>query len=252
MLREMVSRAVADAAARINDHDRIALMFSGGRDSLAAFFLLADFLDKVTVYHCDTGDAYPETQEVVAKVRALSPNFVTVEGQVQEVWRQLGYPADLLPTECTPIGRLKDPSWPMLVDRYSCCFYTYMKPMFDRVVSDGMSLVIRGQRRDDYGTPPLQSGDTDTFEVLYPIEDWTAADVDAYLEYVGVEPAPFYARGLSSTLDCMHCSAWSELGGLTYLERFHPDAHAETLRRVTIVRSAVRRSLEKFDFGEQK
>ena len=40
----------------LDRHERIALQFSGGKDSLALWGLMRPHLDRVVVYHVDTGD----------------------------------------------------------------------------------------------------------------------------------------------------------------------------------------------------
>ena len=66
----------------LGGHERIALQVSGGRDSLACFYLLKDagLLDKVTVYWVNTGDAFPETIEIMDLVRDMTPHFVEISG----------------------------------------------------------------------------------------------------------------------------------------------------------------------------
>ena len=46
-------------------HERVALELSGGKDSVACLYLLRHQLHKITVYWLNTGDAYPETLDVI-------------------------------------------------------------------------------------------------------------------------------------------------------------------------------------------
>ena len=48
-----------------NRHEKIALMFSGGRDSLACLELYRDYLDKMTLIWVNTGANFPEIEDYI-------------------------------------------------------------------------------------------------------------------------------------------------------------------------------------------
>lgn len=67
--------------SRLLRHNRVALMYSGGKDSDVLLDLFRPFLDGITVYHGDAGDLLPEVAEHVrtpavsrlhAEIRGLS------------------------------------------------------------------------------------------------------------------------------------------------------------------------------------
>lgn len=217
---------------------RVALQFSGGRDSLAMLLLLRPLWDVLTVYHCDTGDAYPETRALVARVRAAVPSFVEVAGNSPATTEEHGWPSDVLPAGA---------NWPFegvdrlpLVDRHWCCFASHMLPMHRRVVADGITLVLRGQRDDDASKSPVRHGEAvDGITIAYPIRHWSAEDVETYIAVHGWDLPAFYAEGLTSAPDCMHCTAWLEHGALPYLGRHHPVAASVVTARLRAIRVAV-------------
>src|SRR6185437_3691241 len=88
----------------LNHHEKIALSFSGGKDSLACLYLLRDHLHRLTVYHVDTGDLMPETQGIVSQVEAMCPNFVRIHSDARGRIAEYGYPTDLLPHSTHGIG----------------------------------------------------------------------------------------------------------------------------------------------------
>ena len=45
----------------LDRHDKIALQFSGGKDSLAVLYLCKEWWNKITVVWLNTGSAFPET-----------------------------------------------------------------------------------------------------------------------------------------------------------------------------------------------
>jgi len=59
-------------------HDKMALQFSGGKDSLALAYLLKPYWGRLTFYHLDTGDLLPEIRDLVALFAAKVPHFVRV------------------------------------------------------------------------------------------------------------------------------------------------------------------------------
>lgn len=224
---------------QIRDHaGRVALQFSGGRDSLAMLLLLQPLWPQLTVYYLNSGDAYPETLALVERVRRAVPRFVEVAGRAPEVRERLGWPSDL----ATPGA-----SWPFegiprfaSADRYVCCLESIMRPLHERMVADGITLLLRGQRASDTFRGPARSGDTaGGVTVLHPIEQWSTEEVETYIAAHGWSLPPFYAEGATTASDCMHCTAWLEHNSLPYLERHHPRAAAAVHERLRAIRVAV-------------
>jgi phosphoadenosine phosphosulfate reductase len=226
----------SDVIAR---HKRVALQFSGGKDSLACLYLMRPWLDQITVYWLNTGRAFSETLRTVDAVCPFIPNFVEITSDVDAVHAQFGIPSDIVPASSTPLGRLVGHNAPAIQDRYSCCFQTIMRPMHERMLADGITLIIRGQRNDDPLKPALRSGNVDGgIEYLFPIEDWTSRQVMDYLRAEGA-PVPRFYEMLEEAPDCLTCSAWWEKGATKYLKRYHHDAYQEVQGRFTTIREAV-------------
>ncbi len=221
-------------------HEKIALQLSGGRDSLAVLYLLRDYWHKLTVYWCNTGAAYPETIEVMAQVRAMVPNFVEIAGEQPQAVATFGLPSDIVPVSRTPLGLLVSHAKQFMIqDRYSCCVRSIMIPMQERMIEDGITLIIRGQKNSDELKATTRSGEMhDGFELLYPIEDWSSQQVMAYLQSQGA-PIPRFYEMMDTAPDCMNCSAWWENGAAAYLKRYHFDQYQEVQRRLDEINSAV-------------
>lgn len=216
-------------------HDKTAFQFSGGRDSLAALYVLKDVWGQLTVYHLDTGDQFPETKSVVDRVEAIVPRFVRVAGNRDAVWRRFGMPTDLLPSTHTLLGKMGGNGGIQLIDRFMCCFHSVMKPMHERMVADGITMIIRGHKNSDY-SPPVMSGEQMAgFTFYYPIADWSVEQVMTYLKEQGVEPAPFYTFGMKTTPECMNCTAWWDDGRGAYLKKHHKkefDVYHDNLNKI--------------------
>lgn len=229
-------------------HEKIALQLSGGRDSIVCLYLLRPFWDRLTVYWCNTGAAYPETRAFMEQVRAMVPSFVEIDGRQPAVIAQFGLPSDIVPVSRTPVGLLVSERYDGLMqDRYSCCSRSMMEPTHERMIADGITLIIRGQKNADRLKSHLKSGTViDGIELLFPIEDWSSAQVMAYLREHGA-PIPRFYEMMESAPDCMTCSAWWEEGAAAYLKRYHGPAYQEVQRRLDIINAAVGEHIANFN-----
>lgn len=237
-----------DLSAILARHDKIALQLSGGRDSLACLELLRPHWHLITVYWCNTGSPYPETLEIIEWVKAEVPFFVEIKGRQPQVIQMFGLPSDIVPASRTPLGiAVSGKSTQLIQDRYSCCARSMMNPTHERMVADGVTLIIRGQKDDDTYRSPLRSGSiVDGVELLFPIENWTHDDVMSYLTQKAV-PIPRFYEHMDSAPDCMTCSAWWENGAVKYLKQFHPEAHREVSARLDIINAAVGEHIAAFN-----
>lgn len=236
MLAERIEAVIAR-------HERVALHFSGGKDSMASLYLLRPWLDRLTVYWVNTGDAMPESASIMEKCREFIPHFVEVKTDVS-AWRaEHGNPSDIVPTYSTPLGRLMGFGTIKISDRFTCCWNNVMRPMYDRMKADGITCLIRGQKLVDMPSVPFKSGDrADGFEFFYPVEDWTNEEVLAYLREVGAPLHSCYALG-SAGVDCMHCTAWWNENHFEYLKTHHPETHGRVVKLVGEIAGAIRKNM---------
>ncbi len=219
----------------IDRHEKIALQVSGGRDSVACFFLMREYLSELTVYWVNTGDAFPETLAIIDQIKAMAPSFVEIDGQQPQVIAQYGIPTDLLPQTSTPIGVAAGKSGTLMQDTLSCCSRVIMAPLHQRMLDDGITLIVRGQKASDSNRAPFRSGYIENgIEYLLPIDSWSSDDVDEYLTDQGAPISPFYPQ-LHSTPDCMTCSGWWSDRRAGYLKTNHPEKYKEYQRRLGII-----------------
>jgi 3'-phosphoadenosine 5'-phosphosulfate sulfotransferase (PAPS reductase)/FAD synthetase len=225
---------------------KIALQFSGGRDSLALLLYMRPHWDNLTVYYCNTGDAYPETIALMKAVKEIVPHFIEVQGNVHTVIEQYGLPSDVLHAQAQHSQAYSSST--KLNDRHNCCFLTMMKPLHDRMKQDGITVILRGQRNQDDPKSIVQSGQViDGFKIIFPIAEWTIADVEEFITESGCPIPPYYAEGMTSAPDCMHCTAWLEHGSYKYLTKYHPTVAKEVNRRLLQIKVVVQNSIDKLD-----
>ena len=184
----------------------------------------------------DTGDLLPEMRESARRVEDFAPNFVRIETNVSGWIDTHGLPTDLLPHSSHPLGAVMGESDVALVPRYECCWHNLMLPAFERVYSDGNTLLIRGTKRVDMRRMPAQSGDilAGRIELWLPLQDWTNEQVFAYLALEKV-PLPRVYNYVVNSPECARCSAWWGEGRANYLKRHHPLLWAEYDARLQLV-----------------
>ncbi len=220
-------------------HDKVALSFSGGKDSLACVYLLRDYLDNITVYHLDTGDLLPEVRDVVSQVEAFCPNFVHIQEDVRSWIAEYGLPTDLLPYSTHGVGVMGGQSGAKLVTRYHCCFMNLMWPVWSRIKEDGNTLCIRGTKLVDMKKLPANSGEIhEGVEMWFPVNDWSHDQVQTYLREVGAPHNPIYDH-MTNSPECARCPAWWSEGRAAWLRSRHPDLFADYARDLRIVANEV-------------
>lgn len=221
-----------------DSHERIAFEFSGGKDSLATLHILSDHWDKMYVYWLNAGDAFPETLEIVEWVKAKVPNWIEVKSDVHAVIDQYGLPSDIVPCNSTALGRIIDGDHNVLIQqRYDCCARVVMNPLHEKVIADGNTLIIRGQKACDKGVP-VKGGTVDGVEIWNPIVDWTDEEVFAYLKLHDLPISPVYGS-MKTTPECMTCSAWWDDGRAAYMKQYHPEAYVRYQSRLEQIRVVV-------------
>lgn len=234
-------------------HEKVAFQLSGGRDSTAALYLLRDYWPRITVYHLDTGDHFPTTRKTVALIEADLEDdgfcLTRIPSSSRSLREQYGMPSDVVPVDNhSELGRMVSGSEIKIQSRYECCIRSLMMPMHQRMIDDGVTMIIRGQRDDEYVTPPFRSGESGGgFEFLYPVQDWTGDQVADFLKANNLPVADFYEFGAKHGSDCMGCTAWWDDGRAPYMRKKHPKEYAILVERVTSIRSEVMRQLSRMD-----
>lgn len=260
--RSKVSRSLGHWIAPFSTSTNVGLAFSGGKDSLAVLKLLEPHWGRLRIYHVDTQDLLPETKEVVAHAGAMTKGKIAGWKSIQTNsigWQdKFGLASDLVSHDCTDMGQaaLHGAAGSMhLVQRMTCCAANLSQPLVRVMADDGITLAIRGTRREDSSWGWLETSTPtgpDTFQdgattYWLPIHDWSA-QVFAYLKREGLPIARYYqGEYRHSGPECSRCTAWLEEGRGSFLRKHHPALAGEYLLRLVRVRSAILPTLQQLD-----
>jgi 3'-phosphoadenosine 5'-phosphosulfate sulfotransferase (PAPS reductase)/FAD synthetase len=217
-----------------------ALLFSGGKDSLACLYLNKHRWDSIFVVWLNTGAADDEMLEYMDKWKLVLPRFVELKSNQPHNVSTYGWPVDVLPVNNTILGKqITGESGPKMQSYLDCCAANIWMPIHFGLKGLGVTKAIKGQRADDAKKSTSKDGDTRdgiTFEM--PIQDWTEEQVFEYLKEQGAELAPGYKKGEKTGRDCWDCTAY--LGdNSTRIMNLPDDKRKEVLRRVSVIRSAI-------------
>jgi 3'-phosphoadenosine 5'-phosphosulfate sulfotransferase (PAPS reductase)/FAD synthetase len=224
-------------------HEKIALMFSGGRDSIACLHLLKDHLDKVIVIWVNMGANFPEITNLMDGVRQLVPNFLEIQTNQPDDIESNGYPVDMLPISYTTFGQSCTSKKGIKLQSFAdCCNKNFWSPCHAKVKELGITGIIRGQRSSDGIRGPIQSGYIeDGIEYFFPIEDWSEQKLLTYL----VEQNVVIDERLSmshSSLDCWNCTAYlnESVDRMTYMKKHHSEKFGEVVKILKRIDVAVK------------
>lgn len=233
---------------RIGRHDRIVLQFSGGKDSLATLHLLKPWWEKIAVVWCNAGDEFPETLEVIERVKQLPINFHEVRPYLAQPASVAlhGFPADIVPLKNLRdrpyLTGVENPHRVRVQDYMACCNRLLFEPLQQFAREYEATMIIRGQRFDEPMVGPVRDGEIgpDGVEYFLPLEDWTEEDVFGFLKHRRVE-IPAYYREVAHSLDCRTCTAFLDqsLDKLAYLKRRHPEVWDDVAERIELIEATV-------------
>lgn len=211
-----------------NRHEKVALMFSGGKDSLACLHLVKDYLDKTIVVWVNTGANFPEIEQMMREVKAIVTHFHEIKTDQPSSIKANGYPVDVVPVNYTKLGQsvtsIKDFK---LRSYFECCAENFWIPCDAEMRKLGVTGVIRGQRNSEAHRAPIKSGYVENgIEYHLPIESWSDSEVIDYLRSKDV----FINERLSmahSSLDCWNCTAYMAESAerFKYIKKHHPSKY---------------------------
>lgn len=222
----------------------LGLAFSGGKDSLACWYLYRN--QQPIVFWVNTGKIYPETLEIVNEIRAECKTFVEIKSDQQKNLEEHGFPSDVVPINWTTLGMITTTEKPTKVQDYiSCCYANIGSQIVKAAQEHKITKLIRGQRNDEAHKATSRNGSV-VFGMTYihPIEDWTKQQV---LDFIMAQRGslPEHYKIEHSSLDCYDCTAFWEHSKdrVAYTKEKHPELYAKYKKNMNKVKFALKEDL---------
>lgn len=221
----------------------IALAFSGGKDSLACWYLTKHL--NPTVLWVSTGKEYPETLELVNSI----PGVVKIYSDQAAQNRLEGLPSDLVPINWTSEGMDISGTKSQKVQSYmNCCATNIAKPLLTKALELGVTKLIRGERfEEDIKSSSRPGGSFGQIQFAFPIWDWDKEQVLSYLKsQMGTLPSHFSIE--HSSLDCYDCTAFVDHSKdrVEFTRITHPLFYRAYQRRLGSLRDALKHSVNSY------
>lgn len=226
-------------------HDKVALLFSGGKDSLTALYLCKPWWDKTVIAWVNTGANFPEVVKFVEHIRRMVPHFVEIKSNATEFVHQHGFPSEVVAISNTDLGTMvqKPHGNVRMCSKFECCEHNLWRPILQFMKTTDATGIIKAQKHGDTWTAPfvekinLEGKD---LSLVYPIAEFNDDDVRDYLrsQFVDVDDRLNLTR---SSMDCWFCTGyWKVLGErLRYMDRYHPSKAVFVRQKVAEIRSAI-------------
>lgn len=224
-----------------------ALAFSGGKDSLACWFLYRH--EDPYVIWVNTGKAYPETLSIIEMVRQKTKRFVEVRTDQAAQNAMHGLPSEIVPIDWTEEGMYLTGEKPVRIQSYMrCCWENISAPLHNAAKQLGIEFLIRGQRIEEHHKSPARDGSiVGGITYLQPIERWSKDDVMRYLASNMEIPEHFSLD--HSSMDCYDCTAFlaQSVDRAEWTRVRWPELHARYMNRLTALRDAIQPSISTMD-----
>jgi len=225
----------------LDSHENVLFLLSGGKDSVAAFYYLQEYWDRLTVGWINTGDLCPEIETFIQSIGQNAKSFVTVYSDSQKWQEKYGWAYPIVPVDYSQLGQQVNGKKPIKIAPNLLCCKTNVWDMVPVLIKETKSTaVLTGQRKQDSSKDPRPSGTwIEGAQYFYPIDDWTDNEVREYLkDHVGITDPRFYTDDTS--IDCRHCTGYPQYKARTaYIRKHHPTQQQEVDRRWALIKEAL-------------
>lgn len=241
-------------------HDKVALLFSGGKDSLACFYLCEPWWDRLTLVWVDTGRNLQEVEVIVTDCAKRVGRVARLTSDQHTFVTHHGHPTDVVISDSTGLGQLVTRKGiergPRVCDKWECCKANIWDPIARWMATTDCTAVIKGQKAcDHYFGPswglPATKADGSPLEMCLPVLDWTDDDCRKFLKDRG---NPELLALEHTSFDCWDCTAyWEGLPGrIQYLKQHHPEKARHVIWLFREMRKDISRAVSVLDENMEK
>jgi len=223
----------------------LGLAFSGGKDSLACWYMYRE--QQPVVLWVNTGKAYPETVAIVDEIRAEAKEFIEIPSDQQAQIERTGIPSDVVPVDWTVFGMTMTSPKPVKIQTYfSCCHENIAVPLLKAAKNRGITSLVRGQRLDEaHKSTAVDGSIVDGITFVQPIETWTEEQVFAFiLQHRDTLPDHYAIKHTS--LDCYDCTAYmgESADRVAWTKLKYPEFYAKYAANMADLKSALAPSMK--------
>lgn len=229
-------------------HKRVALLFSGGKDSVAMMHMTKPWWDKTVFVWVNTGASCKEITAYMAEVRKKVPRFVEIVSNQPKFIATHGFPSDVVPMRYTTEGFYYDstprPVNALVCSKYDCCKANIWTPIWEFMQTGDFDGMLKGQKLADHEQASWDDHcvvNGRRIDIAYPLKGWSDDGVRSYIKDCGELMYERYKLKHSS-LDCWSCTAyWEQLDDRAqYMRTRHPDQWAMVESVVKDIRVAIK------------
>lgn len=235
-----VMRDMRSALEGLARHERAAVMFSGGKESLVVAHMLKPYREKLTLVWSNTGAMFPHMADFV---RAFADEhgyeLVVVHSDQEGYFSQFGWPARIIPIHRNPAGKIKTGPWG------ACCTRLRSKPILDWMFLHGVRAIVHGQRAQD-DVPISFVGQC---EEIAPLWTWSEEDVYGYLQEHGIALPEQYGQGYADSGECWNCTAEIDPERFKWMRARYPALLVQLVPRIATVYGEVDSVMSEFRPG---
>lgn len=204
-LNEKINESIKLINDNISDNDKLALSFSGGKDSTIVYNILKSMgiVDKVDIYYRQSGMETDNMKEFLNKIPNLKYSGVNIVDEIKN--------KKYLPLTLSIVKPLQYEGIDLTNLNLFCCKARH-RVQFD--IFKNYNIVFKGSRLTDYDTLhktiPVPMPVTETkykYKIINPLVNWESEDCWNYIKENNIEICNDYET-IGRTRTCLLCNMW--------------------------------------------
>lgn len=216
ILNEKVNESIKLINDNISDNDKLALSFSGGKDSTIVYNILKSMgiVDKVDIYYRQSGMETDNMKDFLNKIPNLKYSGVNIVDEIKN--------KKYLPLTTSVIRTLQYKGID-LTDLHIFCCKARNKVQFD--IFKNYNIIFKGIRLTDYDKMhryiPVPVPVTETeykYKIVNPLINWKSEDCWNYIKENNIELCSDYET-IGKTRTCLLCNTVSVTTNLAIREK---------------------------------